>query len=163
MLLDSVVINSDQLIPYLARLTTIMGLDCGPPQLGTILEQAVFSGAWGDPAHDGEGFTVEVLDNSTALVFWFSFGPDGKRRWYFGIGRIEGSKLIFDNMLTTVGGFFAENLDPDNIDEVHWGTLELDLACDGGTATYTSVEEGFGAGQQNVLKLTDMDGLACVP
>ena len=145
----------------LTRLSTIMGLDCGPPRLAPIREEAVFSGAWGDPAHAGEGFAVEVLADGSALVFWFSFGPNGERRWFFGIGRIEESNLIFDNMLTTVGGFFAENLDPGNVEEVHWGTLELDLACDGGTATYTSVEEGFPAGQQNVLKLTDMAGLDC--
>jgi hypothetical protein len=147
----------------LARLTSIMGLDCCVPRLPPVREEALFSGSWGDPTHDGEGFTVEVLDDGSALVFWFSFGPDGKRRWYFGIGRIEDGKLVFDNMLTTVGGFFAENLDPDDIEERPWGTLELDLDCNGGTATYNSVEEGFAAGRQNVAKITDMDGLDCAP
>ncbi|MFT5770146.1 MAG: hypothetical protein ACI9H8_002129 [Lysobacterales bacterium] len=148
----------------LARLTSILGLDCGQAPIGPPLpEQALFSGSWGDPTHDGEGFTVEMLENNQALVFWFSFGPDGKRRWYFGIGRVEGSKLIFDNLLTTTGGVFGDDFDPNDVTEKTWGTLELDLACAGGTAIYTSVEAGFDAGQQNVVKITSMDGLNCTP
>ncbi|NNL94738.1 MAG: hypothetical protein HKO64_03875, partial [Xanthomonadales bacterium] len=149
----------------LSRLTTIMGLECGLPKpLPPIREEALFSGAWGDPTHDGEGFTVEILNDGTALVFWFSFGPDGHRRWYFGIGEItDDGRLVFNDMLTTVGGVFGADFDPNDVEEVHWGTLELDLACDGGTATYDSVEEGFGSGQQNVFKLTNLPGLECTP
>jgi hypothetical protein len=148
----------------LERLTSIMGMQCGEPPLGApIPEHALYSGSWGDPAHDGEGFTVEILSNESALVFWFSFGPDGHRRWYFGIGDIVDGKIVFDNLLTTLGGVFGDDFDPADVDEVHWGTLVLDLACDGGTATYTSVEDGFGSGQQNVMKITNMDGLVCSP
>ena len=148
----------------LARLTSILGMECGLPPMGPpIREEALFSGSWGDPTHDGEGFTVEILANDQALVFWFSFGPDGKRRWYFGIGDIVGGKLVFDNMLTTTGGVFGDEFDPGDVTETHWGTLELDLACEGGTAVYTSVEDGFDAGQQNVFKITNMDGLDCTP
>ncbi len=148
----------------LARLTSILGMECGLPPMGPpIREEALFSGSWGDPTHDGEGFTVEILANNQALVFWFSFGPDGKRRWYFGIGDIVDGKLVFDNMLTTTGGIFGDEFDPGDVTETHWGTLELDLACEGGTAVYTSVEDGFDAGQQNVFKITNMDGHDCTP
>jgi len=148
----------------LARLTSVLGLQCGQPPMGApISETALFSGSWGDPTHDGEGFTVEMLADGSALVFWFSFGPDGKRRWYFGIGRVEGNKLIFDNLLTTTGGVFGEGFDPNDVTENSWGTLELDLDCRGGTATYTSVEAGFEAGQQSVSKIANMAGLDCTP
>ena len=152
----------------LVRLTSILGLPCTfqKPQLGApnppVRQEAQYSGAWGDPTHNGEGFTVEVLNNETVLVFWFSFGPDGHRRWYFGIGEITpDGRFVWDNLLTTVGGVFGEDFDPDDVEEVHWGTLELDLSCSGGTATYSSVEAGFGSGQQQPLKLTNFPGLEC--
>ena len=43
------------------------------------------------------------------------------------------------------------------------GTLELDLGCDSGTASYSSVEEGFGSGVLNVIRLTSIDGMSCPP
>jgi len=147
----------------LVRLTTLMGLVCGPPSAAPVTANANYSGSWGDPTHDGEGFTVEVLEDGSALVFWFSFGPDGKRRWYFGIGQLADGKYVFDNMLTTVGGVFGAGFDPDDVEEVHWGTLQLELTCGGGTATYASVEQGFGSGQQNLATITRMDGLDCTP
>ncbi|NND44076.1 MAG: hypothetical protein HKN58_02040 [Xanthomonadales bacterium] len=148
----------------LVRLTSLMGMPCGtPPPLPPISEYAVWSGSWGDPTHDGEGWTVEILPDGSALAFWFSFGPDGHRRWYFGIGDFVDGKLVFDNMLSTTGGVFGEDFDPDDVTEFHWGTLELALDCDGGTATYVPVEAGFEAGQQNVQKITNMDGPACAP
>ena len=148
----------------LVRLTSILGLECGqPPLADPIPEHALYSGSWGDPTHDGEGFTVEMLANDQALVFWFSFGPDGKRRWFFGIGNLIDGKLVFDNMLTTSGGIFGDDFDPDEVNETHWGSLVLDLSCEGGTAAYTPVETGFEAGMQNISKITAMDGLDCTP
>ena len=145
----------------LNRITRIMGLDCGFPRLGPIREEAPLSGAWFDPTHNGEGFTVEVLDNDLVVVYWFSFGPDGSRRWYFGVGEIRNGKLVFEDMLTTKGGIFGDDFDPATVETLPWGSLELDITCDGGTATYASTEEGFGSGVLNVVQLTSMDGLEC--
>jgi hypothetical protein len=148
----------------LIRLTSLMGMECGQPVMGAAVhENALFSGSWGDPSHDGEGYTVEILPDGSALVFWFSFGPDGKRRWYFGIGTLLDGKYVFENMLTTTGGVFGKEFDPADVDEVHWGRLELELSCAGGTATYTPVEAGFDAGQQSIGKITNMNGLECTP
>jgi hypothetical protein len=153
----------------LVRLTTLMGLGCGP-QLGTpvppvvpVSEIAMYSGSWGDPEHDGEGFAVEIRDDGSALVFWFSFGPDGKRRWFFGIGELLDGKLVFNNMLSTSGGVFGEDFEPNDVTEFHWGTLELALDCAGGTASYVPAEAGFEPGVQHVQKITNLGGPACAP
>ncbi len=42
-----------------------------------------------------------------------------------------------------------------------WGSLELDLACESGTATFTPGEDGFPAGQLDLVRLTWLDGLQC--
>jgi hypothetical protein len=147
----------------LIRLTRLMGLDCGQPMLAPIPEEARFSGSWFDPTHNGEGFLVEVLANGQVVVYWFSYGPDGNRRWFFGVGEIIDGKLVVTDMLTTSGGIFGDDFDPATVESLPWGTLELDITCAGGTATYTSTEEGFGSGQLNVIQLTSMDGLECTP
>jgi hypothetical protein len=145
----------------LSRLTHIMGLDCGLPILAPVRPESLFSGSWFDPAHDGEGFVVEILRNNQVVVYWFSFGPDGARRWYFGIGEIVDGTLVVEKMLTTAGGVFGDDFDPAEVELLPWGNLRLSLDCDGGTAEYASTEAGFGAGQQHLIKLTQLDGLEC--
>jgi hypothetical protein len=145
----------------LTRITSLMGLDCGQPRMAPERPEARYSGSWFDISHAGEGFTVQVLADGKALVYWFSFGPDGNRRWFFGVGDIVAGILVFDNMLTTSGGIFGAEFDPGAVEELPWGTLELDVSCDGGTASYASTEAGFGFGQLKVTKLTSMDGLDC--
>ena len=143
------------------RITRLMGLDCGTLQLAPISEVALLSGSWFDPSHAGEGYNVEVLVDSRVIVYWFSYDPEGKRRWFFGIGEIREGKLAFDNMLTTSGGIFGPDFDPTTVELKPWGSLELDLTCEGGTATYSSTEEGFGDGVLNDQRLTNIDTLPC--
>ncbi len=146
----------------LSRITTLMGVDCGqPPMAPPIQEEALLSGSWYDPTHNGEGYNVEVLMNGQVVVYWFSYDPEGNRRWFFGLGEIVDGKLVFDNMETTSGGVFGPEFDPDTVNYTPWGTLELDLNCNNGTATYTSSEDGFGSGTLNVERLTHIDSQGC--
>jgi hypothetical protein len=147
----------------LVRITRIMGMECGAPQLAPLPEIALLSGSWYDPSHAGEGFTVEVMDDGRALVYWFSFGPNGERRWFFGVGEIIDGKMMITQMITTRGGKFGPDFNPATVEELPWGSLELAIDCDGGTATYNSSEEGFGSGVLNVVRLSSMAGLACAP
>jgi len=145
----------------LVRLTNIMGIDCGSPQAAAEQPEAGLSGSWFDPTHDGEGYIVEMLSNGQPLVYWFSYDPEGKRRWFYGVGEVRDGKLVFDDLRTTEGGIFGPDYNPDTVTGSSWGTLELDIDCNGGTASYNSTEEGFGAGQLNVIRLSTLDGLNC--
>ena len=145
----------------IVRATHLMGLDCGTPQMQPVSEAALLSGSWYDPTHAGEGYNVEALEDGRVVVYWFSYDPEGKRRWFFGVGEIRDGKLAFDNMLTTSGGVFGPDFDPTTVELKPWGSLELDLTCEGGTATYSSTEEGFGSGVLNVTRLTNIDTLPC--
>jgi hypothetical protein len=145
----------------LVRLTRLMGIDCGYPILPPERPEGFLSGSWYDPTHSGEGYNVEVLINGQVVVYWFSYDPEGKRRWFFGLGEIREGKLVFDDIMTTSGGIFGPDFDPDLVEYKPWGTLELNLDCTGGTATYTSSEEGFGSGTLNVVRLTSIDQLGC--
>ena len=147
----------------LERITRLLGIECGQAPMAPLPETALLSGSWYDPAHDGEGYIVEVLEDNRVVVFWFSFDPEGNRRWFYDSGAVIDGKLVFDDMTTTSGGIFGPDFDPDLVQRPHWGTLELDLGCDSGTASYSSVEEGFGSGVLNVIRLTSIDGMSCPP
>jgi len=145
----------------IVRVTRLMGLDCGTPLLPPISEEALLSGTWFDPTHAGEGYILEVLEDRRVAVYWFSYDPEGNRRWFFGLGEIRDGKLVFDDMLTASGGIFGPDFDPESVELKTWGSLEMDLTCRGGTVTYSSTEEGFGSGTLNVTRLTIIDGLSC--
>ena len=146
---------------HLVRLTRVMGIDCGRVQLPPQRVEALLAGSWFDPSHSGEGYTLEVLVDDRVLVFWFTFDPAGARRWFIGIGEIQDGKFVFDDMMTTRGGIFGDDFDPATVDFSHWGTLELDLTCSGGTAGYASTEDGFGSGSLDVTQLSSLAGLEC--
>ena len=145
----------------LSRITRLMGIDCGNILLPPERVEGLLSGSWYDPTHNGEGYNIEVLVDGSVVIYWFSYGPDGKRRWFFGLGEIRDGKLVFDDMLTSSGGIFGPEFDPATVKIESWGSLQLDLNCKNGTATYSSTEAGFGAGTLNLVRLTSIDQLNC--
>jgi hypothetical protein len=145
----------------LLRLSYVMGLGCSSSPIPPEIPAGQLSGSWYDPGHAGEGYVLEVLVDSSALVYWFSFDPEGNRRWFFGIGEIQEGKLVFNQMRTTRGGVFGDGFDPESVEVDPWGTLELELACDTGTAAFEPTEEGFPAGALDLTRLTYLSGLSC--
>ena len=145
----------------LTRITRVMGLECGrlmgPPEI----PEGQLSGSWYDPTHSGEGYVLEVLINRQVLVYWFSFDPEGNRRWFFGTGVIEEEKIIFNEMFTTLGGIFGEDFDPESVELEPWGAMEMELECDSGVARFAPTEPGFPAGTLDLDRLTVLDGLSC--
>jgi hypothetical protein len=144
----------------LARLSTIMGIECGDV-LPPALEEARLSGSWYDPTHNGEGYTLEVLIDQRVLVYWFGFGPDGHRRWFFGLGSIAGDVFEFPEMLTSKGAIFGPDFDPDDVQILPWGSLELEISCEGGEARFSPTETGFPSGTLELDRLRSLQDLDC--
>lgn len=119
------------------------------------------SGAWYDPTHDGEGYFLQVLSETQATVFWFSYDKNGDQFWMIGIGNINGSKITFPELLSPYGGKFGPDFDPADVEYPVWGTLEFDFsACDSATANYSGPPE-FGSGGFDLTRLTSLWGLDC--
>ena len=119
------------------------------------------SGAWFDPTHDGEGYFLQVLSETQAVVFWFTYDKNGNQFWMVGVGNIVGSKIIFPDLQSPHGGKFGPDFDPDDVEYPTWGTLELDFSsCDSGVATYAGPAE-FGSGTLNLKRLTTLWGIDC--
>ena len=117
------------------------------------------SGAFFDETHEGEGFVVEVFEDGTALVYWFSYTSTGEQRWFFGVGRIEEDRVIVDELLTSAGGGFGDDFDPDSVEFATAGSVTLTFsACDTGRADF--LIDGV-AGEQILTRLTGITGLGC--
>jgi hypothetical protein len=145
----------------LTRLSRVMGLDCGMQIGAPEIPAGRLSGSWYDPSHSGEGYVLEVLADQRALVYWFSFDGQGQRRWFFGSGEIQGDTLSFAELSTTSGGVFGADFDPAAVAVAPWGALELELTCTSGSANFVPTEPGFPAGALALVRLSQLDGLAC--
>ena len=119
------------------------------------------SGAWYDPSHDGEGYFLQVLNDSQAVVFWFTYDTDGDQFWMYGVGNIEGSRISFPQLLSPYGGKFGPDFDPEDVEYPVWGTLEFEFSsCVSAKADYSGPEE-FGSGTLHLSRLTTLWGFDC--
>jgi hypothetical protein len=100
-------------------------------------------GHWFDPARDGEGFALEILDNDGALLYWFTYDETGQQRWLTAVGRTQrdadGDYLDFPQLVVTRGGRFGPNFDPAQVERRAVGTATLRFAdCDSGEFSFSA-------------------------
>ena len=118
-----------------------------------------YSGAWYDPSHEGEGFIIEVLDPERALVYWFTYTPDGKQRWMLGLGEIEGNSIVVPDLMRTHGGRFGNNFDPNDVVLQSLGNLSITfLDCNSATVNYSVNQVGD---YQRLNRLSEVYGHRC--
>lgn len=127
------------------------------------LVQPAHSGTYLTPGRDGEGWLVEVLNDSTALIIWFSFTPEGSdtgiQAWFGGVGMIDGNRIVVSQANITRGAIFGDAFDPDDVIRTPWGSIEF--AFDGrnsGTMTFSGLPE-YGAGSRPFARLSGIVGL----
>lgn len=142
----------------LTRLTELDGHRCG---VNDTAPTGDISGSWYDPAHNGEGFVVERLSATEAVVFWFTYDAQGEQAWLMNTGSIDGDRIVFRDLLQPMGGRFGRSFDPATVRLETWGALNLQLGCSGGTATYEPKIEGFSGGTQNLVNLTRLQNSGC--
>jgi hypothetical protein len=127
------------------------------------------SGTWYDPDHDGEGWFVELLDENTALVYWFTYTPPGvggdrAQAWIGGVGKIKGSSIVVSSAGSYIssGPSFGPDFDPDQVALHPWGKFVLSFSdCNGGVMYYQSDDLDFGNGSLDLVRLTHIDTLDC--
>lgn len=96
------------------------------------------SGSWFDPARDGEGFVVQYFNDSSAVVYWFTYDEEGNQRWFIGSGTTIGNRLEIDELLITEGGVFGPDFDPEDVRRIDVGELVLTFTGESsGRAEYT--------------------------
>lgn len=126
--------------------------DLGPTNL---------SGSWFDPAKDGQGLVLQVLNPTTALVTWFTFDTEGDQAWMQGVGRIEGQRMVFDELLRFEGPKFGPSYNPADRQSIPSGQLSLTFSgCDAGVAEYEGVGD-FPNERLTLSRLTNVAGFGC--
>jgi hypothetical protein len=120
------------------------------------------SGSWYDPTHNGEGIILQVLENGTAVVQWFTYDEAGDQMWIQGTGTFDGNTLTVENLFTSTGTAWGTGFDTEDIDYPAWGVLEIIFGnCGEAVLNYDS-GVGFGAGTLNLVRLSTLMGMPCI-
>jgi CubicO group peptidase (beta-lactamase class C family) len=100
------------------------------PSIGTLLQTIIlpelnltldrrFNGAWYNPLTDGQGLTLEVVNNGQTLIgFWYTYTDDGQLRWFTMDGPIDKSEANV-TIIETSGGLFLQD---DPVTRTVWGS-----------------------------------------
>jgi len=151
------------------RLTALAELECtGKRRLGasgarTMAGLRARSGAWFDPAHNGEGWNVEELPDGRAQVYWFTYDASGEQAWTIGVSPTSGERLTVAEVFRPVGTRFGSGFSVSQVQATPWGRLELDLtSCLAGAVRYQSPLAGFGDGTLTPTRLTVPAGAVCL-
>jgi hypothetical protein len=151
------------------RLTALAELECaGKRALGangarTAAGLRARSGLWYDPAHNGEGWTVEELPDGRAQVYWFTYDANGDQAWMLGVSATSGERIDVPDLYRATGTRFGAAFDRNQVQLSPWGRLELRLTgCMSGTLQYTSTASGSGNGSLAPVRLTQPAGAVCL-
>ncbi len=123
------------------------------------------SGSWYNPARAGEGWTLEILEDGSAVVVWFTYAPadsENPQVWILGQGgTISGNRIHFDQVYTARGGRFGPNFDPAQVQLQNWGTLDFTFdGCNGGSMSYSG-PAAYGNGSHPIARLAAIQDLDC--
>jgi hypothetical protein len=122
------------------------------------------SGSFYNPNRSGEGIFVQVLDNGSAVILFYTYTPDGKQTWL-----ISSNVQITDNTITATmiypatGTGFGSQFNGSELDFQTWGTLIFEYmpGCNQMNMSYDSSVAGFGSGTYTYNRLTRPAGLTC--
>ena len=133
--------------------------------VGAVTIGSGFSAMWFDPARNGEGLQLEILDTNLALVEWFTYNEQGGQRWFQGVGQIvhgaSADSIEFPQLYVTHGGHFGPTFNPADVQIQPAGDATLTFSdCNTGTFHY----DAFGQSQTlPIQRLTQTMGAGCTP
>jgi hypothetical protein len=126
---------------------------------------AGISGTWYNPAQNGHGVSIEVLDDARALAFWYVYDPNGQPVHLYVDGRIDG-RTIRGTAYRASGMRFGQ-FDPATLNLDIWGQIDLDvLSCQSLRMRYHGngpAGAGYGSGEIALARLSQLQGLPCDP
>ncbi len=125
------------------------------------------SGSWFDPARSGEGYVLQIQDDGTATMFWFTYPPAGSsddQAWIFAPGGvIEGDTIRFSQTYTASGPKFGDDYDPADVQLAAWGSITMKFAsCTEAQVEWAGPPE-WGSGSLNVVRASIIDEIGCDP
>ena len=136
--------------------------------LGSVASAALppsISGSWYDPAHAGHGLSIEVLDDTRAIAYWFVYDPDGRPLHLYVDGRIVDRRI--EGPAYSGRGMRFGAFDPRDHRLQRWGQVSIEFdSCDAARLAYDANGEagvGFGTGTIALERLASVGQLGCAP
>ena len=123
------------------------------------------SAAFFNALRDGEGQYVELINDTTAVVYTFTYRPDGSGpAWFIGVGTIVGNAIVIDEVLRPIGTSFGNDFDSREIENTVMGGQNMifpDCAASapGGLVTFSgNKDEGYEAVITRAQRLSHITG-----
>ena len=121
------------------------------------------SGVWYNPAQDGHGVSIEILDAHRAIAFWYVYDRDGRPVHLYIDGRIEGQEI--HGIAYAGSGMRFGDFDPATLNLDQWGQVDLEVhSCRDLTLRYrgqSALGASFGSGEIHMQRLSQLRGLPC--
>jgi len=116
--------------------------------INTSANNAFISGSWFDPNTDGEGWEIQVLSETSALVYWYTYDANGNQAWNLGVGEIsqdlQQRLTLTVDTVSPIGTHFGDNFVEAEIQNVAFGNLQFtfqDCADAIGSLNFTSASD----------------------
>ena len=79
-----------------------------------------------NPDRNGEGNYVEILENGRAIVYTFTYNPEGTGpAWFLGAGEVNGNSIILDDLFRPAGTSFGDEFDAAEIEFTPAGSMSM--------------------------------------
>jgi len=146
----------------LKRLTTIHGLGCSDASGTAGSGSAFVSGAWFNPAQDGQGFIAEAVEDNRVLVYWFTYDTNGEQMWMLGVGDVNDVGMQASiPMERASGGRFGDAFDPDSVVLESWGEVNFEFSACSQAFYDWEAPPPYGSGGYELRRLTLLKNLSC--
>lgn len=136
-------------------------LICALPVSATTSVQPALTGAWFDPARNGQGLIFDVVNGSNGrelVAYWFTFDGAGAQRWALAQAQPIGNRVSL-SFLRAEGPRFMQPAPGNQPALQPFGNGELEfLTCDTARFSYTTP---LGNGTVDLVRLTRIEGQSC--
>jgi len=78
-----------------------------------------------NPQRSGEGIQLTLENDGETFVLTYYTYLDGEQVWLIGTGALSDGRILFDGMSITEGGDYGDAFDPDDVDFIPWGSIEM--------------------------------------
>ncbi len=118
------------------------------------------TGTWYNPAQDGHGFSVEYLNETTTVIYWYVYTPEGEPTFLVTAATNDG--MSTSGTATIQQGMRFSEFDPDDLVREPWGTVTLTWNdCGSATLSYEAIDAAYGEGTIELSKFLDVEGVKC--
>lgn len=133
-----------------------------PMSASALMVTREFTGSWFDPAKVGQGFNLDIVNNSagkTAVLYWYTFDGNGRPLWLYGQSSVADGDRVALSLFEVSGPRFAEDFTGSQLGLLPFGQIELRFAsCNTANASYSG---NLGTGSFNLVRLTQGFGGTC--